>query len=132
MIVTLPGYFLYYKEKEQTNHLNLIFLQRRGLLSNGMTITSILTVEILLQIYMSQGTAFPTRLHVRPLKSQNSLISPYSQISLHMGTLWVTEDPKRLHADSEESDQSARMRRFIRVFAGQTCNIVGNDVSRLI
>ena len=43
----------------------------------------------------------------------------------------VAKDLKRLHADSEDSDQTARMRRLIRVFAGRTCNIVGNAVPRL-
>ena len=37
-------------------------------------------------------------------------------------------DPKRLQADSENSDQPARMRRLILVFAGQTCSLIGNAV----
>ena len=32
--------------------------------------------------------------------------------------------------DSEDSDQPARMRSLIRVFAGRTCNLVENAVSQ--
>ena len=33
---------------------------------------------------------------------------------------WVDKDPSFLHADSEDSDQTGRMPRLIRVFAGRT------------
>ena len=33
---------------------------------------------------------------------------------------WVDKDPMCLHADSEDSDQTGRMPRLIRVFAGRT------------
>ena len=36
-----------------------------------------------------------------------------------------------LHGDSEDSDQTGRMPRLIRVFAGRTCHIVGFVVTRL-
>ena len=38
---------------------------------------------------------------------------------------WVAEDQRFLHADSEESDQTAWMPRLIWVFAGLTCHFVG-------
>ena len=41
------------------------------------------------------------------------------------------KDLRRLQADSEDSDQTARMRRLIWVFDGHTCNLVGNAVPRL-
>ena len=62
---------------------------------------------------MSQGTPFPTGLHVRPAKTQNSLrICEISSESLG-GNMMVVKDPKRLQADSEDSDQAAWMRRLI-------------------
>ena len=33
---------------------------------------------------------------------------------------WVAKDPRFLHADSEDSNQTGRMPRLIRVFAGRT------------
>ena len=36
-----------------------------------------------------------------------------------------------LHGDSEDSDQTGRMPRLIRVFAGRICHIVGFFVTRL-
>ena len=37
-----------------------------------------------------------------------------------------------LHADSENSDQTGRMPRLIRVFAGRTCHFVGFVMRKLI
>ena len=38
---------------------------------------------------------------------------------------WVAKDPRFLHADSEDSDQTGQMPRLIWVFAGHTCHFVG-------
>ena len=40
-------------------------------------------------------------------------------------TQWVADDPRFLHVDSEDSDQTGQMPRLIWVFAGRTCHIVG-------
>ena len=66
-----------------------------------------------------------TKWHVRPAKTRNSLgICPvWSEISLC--TQWVAKDPRFLHGDSEDSDQTGRMPRLIWVFAGHTCHFVG-------
>ena len=45
---------------------------------------------------------------------------------------WVAKDLMLLHADSEDSDQTRRMPRLIRVFAGRTGDFVGFVVWRLI
>ena len=45
---------------------------------------------------------------------------------------WVAKDPKFLHADREDSDQTGRMPRLIRVFAGRTGHFVCFVVLRLI
>ena len=60
------------------------------------------------------------KVSVRPAKTQISLgIRPvWSESSLC--TQWVAEDPRFLHADSEDSDQTGQMPRLIRIFAGHT------------
>ena len=57
---------------------------------------------------------------VRPAKTRISLgIRPvWSESSLC--AQWVAEDPRFLHVDSEDSDQTGRMPRLIWVFAGCT------------
>ena len=62
----------------------------------------------------------PTKWHVGPAKTQISLgIRPvWSESSLC--AQWVAKDLSILHADSEEPDQTGRMLRLIRVFAGRT------------
>ena len=61
---------------------------------------------------------------VRPSKTQISLgIRPvWSESSLCAH--WVAKDPRFLHADSEDSDQSGRMSRLIWVFAGRTLTLL--------
>ena len=73
----------------------------------------------------------PTKWHVRPAKTQISLdIRPFwSESSLCAE--WVAKDPRFLHADSKDSDQTGRMPRLIWVFAGRTCHFVGFVTMRL-
>ena len=49
-------------------------------------------------------------LRIRTVLSESSL-----------GAFWIAKDAKFLDADNEDSDQTARMRRLICVFAGRTC-----------
>ena len=67
---------------------------------------------------------------VRTAKTQISLgIHPvWSESSL--SAQWVAKNPRFLHAESEDSDQTGRMPRLIWVFAGRTCHFVGFVVSR--
>ena len=60
------------------------------------------------------------KMAVRPAKTQISLgICPvWSESSL--GAQWVAKDPSFLPADSKDSNQSGRMPRLIRVFAGRS------------
>ena len=62
----------------------------------------------------------PTKWHVLPAKTQNSLgiRTVWSESSLCAQL--VAKDPRFLHADSEDSDQPGRMPRLIWVFAGRT------------
>ena len=50
---------------------------------------------------------------IRPDRSGSSLCAQ-----------WVAKDPKFLHADSEDSDQTGRMPRLIWVFAGRTLTLL--------
>ena len=61
-----------------------------------------------------------SKMTLRPAKTQISLgIHPvWSESSLC--AQWVAKDPSFLHVDSEDSDQTRRMPRLIRVFAGHT------------
>ena len=65
------------------------------------------------------------KMTVRPAKTRINLgIRPvWSESSLC--TQWVAKDPRFLHADSEDSDQTGRMPGLIWVFAGRTCHFVG-------
>ena len=52
-------------------------------------------------------------LGIRPVWSESSLCAQ-----------WVAKGPRFLHADSEDSDQTGRMPRLIRVFAGRTLTLL--------
>ena len=64
------------------------------------------------------------KVSVHPAKTQISLsIRPvWSESSLC--AQWVAKDPRFLHVDSEDSDQTGRMPRLIRVFAGRTLTLL--------
>ena len=79
--------------------------------------------------WLRPGTTFPTRVHVRAAKSQIRLRIRAVWSKSSQGTVWVAKDQKRLSADSEDSDQPARM---IWVFAVRKFNRVGNTVPRLV
>ena len=74
---------------------------------------------------LSQRMTKPTKWHVRPANTQISLgIRPvWSESSLCAQR--VSKDLNFLHADSEDSDQTGRVPRLIRVFAGRTCHFIG-------
>ena len=61
---------------------------------------------------------------VRPAKTQISVgIRPdWSESSLC--TQWVAKDPRFLHADSEDSDQTGQMPRLMWVFTGRTVTLL--------
>ena len=60
-------------------------------------------------------------LGIRPVWTESSLCAQ-----------WVAKDPRLLHADSEDSDQTGRMPRLICVFVGRTCHFVGFVMQWLI
>ena len=62
--------------------------------------------------------------HVRPVKIliRLRMRAVWSESSL--GASWIAKGAKFLHADNEDSDQTARLRRLIWVFVGRTCEKV--------
>ena len=52
--------------------------------------------------------------------------------SFGLSAFWIAKDAKFLHADNEVSNQTARMRRLIRVFVGCTCQKVRFLTFRLL
>ena len=73
---------------------------------------------------MNRNVGKRTFVYVRPAKSQISLRirAVWSESSL--GAFWIAKDARFLHADNEDSDQTAQMRRLIWVFVGRTCQKV--------
>ena len=69
--------------------------------------------------------------HVRPAKIQISLRirTVWSETSL--SAFWIAKDAKFLHANKEDSNQTARMRRLILVFVERSCQKVGFLILRL-
>ena len=81
--------------------------------------------------HMSHLVTKPTKWHVHPVKTQIGLgIQPvWSETSL---SVWRKLGSLATHwPHSEDSDQTVRMPRLIRVFAGRTCHFVGFVMRRL-
>ena len=78
------------------------------------------------------GTGFLIRLHVRPAKTQVSLLTDTVSSESSQYALWVAEGPMHLQADNEDSDQTSWLRRLTRVFPERTCNNVENAKPRVI
>ena len=83
--------------------------------------TSVLSVETFLSIQCFWAQCLKAY-HQTYAPSENSDQSARSESSL--GTFWIAKDAKFLHADNEDSDQTAWMRRLIWVFVGRTCQQV--------
>ena len=67
------------------------------------------SASAVLSLKLSRGTACPTRLHVRPAKTQISLYIRAVRSESSQSTQWIAKNAKRLHADSEDSDQPAQI-----------------------
>ena len=63
---------------------------------------------------------------VRPVKIPISLRCRAVWSESSLGAFWIAKilDANILHADNEDSDQTARMRRLIWIFDGRTCQRV--------
>ena len=68
---------------------------------------------MIFNLHMSRTIAFPTRLYLRPAKTQTSLSIRVDCSESSNCTLWMANDPKRVQAHRKDSDQTARMRRLI-------------------
>ena len=68
---------------------------------------------------MSRNIRKRTFWHVRPAKIQISLRMRAVWSESSLGEFWKAKDAKFLHVDNEDSYQTARMRRLMRVFVGR-------------
>ena len=68
---------------------------------------------------LSRNVRERTFWQMRPAKIQIRLriCAVWSESSL--GAYWIAQDPKFLHADNEDSDRTARMRRLVCVVVGR-------------
>ena len=82
--------------------------------------------------YLSRLMTKPTKWHVRPAKTQISLAIRPVRSESSLCAYWIAKGPSFLHADSENPDQTGRMPRLIRIFAGRTCHFVGFVMRRII
>ena len=78
--------------------------------------TVIISKSLFLQDYIGNDVRESTHGRLRPAKIQISLRirAVWSESSL--GAFWIAKEAEFLHADKEDSDQTARMRRLIWVF----------------
>ena len=67
----------------------------------------------------------PTKWHVHPATTQVSLSIRPVWTESSLCAQWIAKDPRFLHADSEDSNQTGWMASLIWVFAGCTCHFVG-------
>ena len=72
----------------------------------------------LANILLSHNVRKCTFGHVRPAKIQISLRIRAGWSESSLGAIWIAKDAKFLHADNEDSDQTARMCRSIWIFSG--------------
>ena len=72
------------------------------------------------------------KMTVHPAKTQISLGICPVWLESSLGAQWVAKDPRFLHEDSEDSDQTGQMPRLIRVFAWGSGHFVGFVMRRLI
>ena len=61
---------------------------------------------------------------MRPAKIQISLRIHAGCSESSLGAIWIAKDSNFPHAVNEDSNQTARMRRLIRVFVGRICQKV--------
>ena len=83
-------------------------------------------------IHISGLMTKPTKWPCVQRRLRSAWASVQSDQSLLLCAQWVANDPSFLHADSEDSDQTGRMPRLIRVYAGCACHFVGFVTRRFI
>ena len=89
---------------------------------------------VLIRITLAQFLWVPTTYELPHDKTSNVAVRPAkTQISLGIHPVWsepllcaqwVAKDPRFLHADSEDFDQTGQMPRLIWVFAGRTATLL--------
>ena len=74
----------------------------------------------------------PTKWHVRPAKTQISLVICTVWSESLLCAHWEAKNPRFLHVNSEDCDQNVQMPRLIWVFTGRACHFVGFGMKWLI
>ena len=90
-----------------------------------------LTLQLKKSLYMGQRTTKPTTRPMWPAKTQISLYIHSVWKGFSLVSLWIAKRLLKVQAISEDTDQTARMRRLVWVFAGGTSVIVCFVVLRL-
>ena len=57
-------------------------------------------------------------------KDSDQPMQSHSLIRIFTRAFWIAKDAKFLHADNDDSEQTARIRGLIRIFVGRTCQKV--------
>ena len=96
------------------------------------SLPSILPTSSLGLHHLSHLMTKPTKWSVLPTKTQINLGIHQVWSESLLCALWVAKDPRCLHADSEDSDQTGRMPRLIWVFARRTDHFIGFVMQQLI
>ena len=73
---------------------------------------------------MSRLMTKPTVWLCAQQRLRSAWASTRSDQSLPCALIWLAKDPRFLHADSEDSDQTGRMPRLVWVFAGRTATLL--------
>ena len=84
----------------------------------------IISIWIVWFHYMSSDMTKTNKLTVRPAKTQISLGICPVWLESSLCTQWVAKDPRFLHVDSKDSDQTGRMPKLIWVFAGSSLTLL--------
>ena len=88
-----------------------------------------------ISIYICRSMTKQTKCSEHPAKTQIRL-GGSAQCPVWSGSSlcaeWIAKDPRYIHADGEDSDQTGRMLRLIWVFTGRTCHFIGFIMLRLI
>ena len=82
-------------------------------LNNYQTFGKLQQLVLSIQLNLSRSMTKPTERHVRPAKTQKSQGTRPVWSESSLCTQWVSKDPRFLHADSEDSDQTGQMPRLL-------------------
>ena len=106
------------KRKFQSNKMYVVQVCRQA----GAVVIQVdgMQIKLLAATSFSHNVRKRAVAHARPAKILISLRIRADWSESSLGAIWIAKDAKFLHADNEDSNQTARMRRLIWVFVGRT------------